>query len=313
MERLLWTKGLIQLLDVDGAYVATTDTRPMLREISKKLGISVLDGADIKRMSDSDRVIYHDRISEEDSLRAIVSVDRMRRGKDLQLQYHDVEFALIDNFGAKTLNRALDSFGFFAGAAVTAHPGSEAAGIALRLSYFAAAVAALALDYISSEVSFRAANERRTALTNAIRFGDIDEIIGTERIRLAVALIKKYAAGGDSAARTVELGIKNDLNNIPAEIVAEHIVKNTKNDDLFQIAIRLEHLVFSRNATPFDVLNAEDKGFVGMLADYSGIDRVRYASSLNTETGLRSTSTIENTDDGSLFESISKNQGSKRS
>src|SRR5262245_57765720 len=47
VDRLLWTKGLAQLLDVDGAYVATTDSRSILRGISRKLGINVLDGADI--------------------------------------------------------------------------------------------------------------------------------------------------------------------------------------------------------------------------------------------------------------------------
>jgi hypothetical protein len=54
--RLLWTKGLAQLLDVDGAYVATTDTRTSLRSISRKLGITFLDGADLRRIGDSTKV-----------------------------------------------------------------------------------------------------------------------------------------------------------------------------------------------------------------------------------------------------------------
>src|SRR5580704_15754549 len=61
VERLLWTRGLMQLLDVDGAYVATTDSRPMLRTISRKLGVAVLDGADIRRISESDKSLLEDR------------------------------------------------------------------------------------------------------------------------------------------------------------------------------------------------------------------------------------------------------------
>jgi hypothetical protein len=112
------------LLDVDGASVATTDARPMLRSISKKLGITVLDGADIKGISSSQKVIYPDRIPEEDFFQKIVAVDKGRRDKDLQQRYQDLKFSLIENFGAGTLNRALESFGFFAASSVAAHPQS---------------------------------------------------------------------------------------------------------------------------------------------------------------------------------------------
>jgi hypothetical protein len=278
VERLLWTKGLAQLLDVDGAYVATTDARPMLRGISKKLGISVLDGADIRRISQSEKVIFPERISEEEFVSKITSLDKARRGKDFQLQYHDIKFSLIDRFGAGTTNRALDSFDFFAAAAVTSHPNTDASEIALRLTYFAAAVVALALDYIGSEVSFRAPEERQGALINAIRFGDIDETAGLERIRLAIGLLQKYAPAGDATARAVELAVKEGFKSIPAEIIAEHVIKKTRPEDLFQIARQLEHLAFLNAVTSFDGLRMEDKSFIAMLLDYSGIDRARFAS-----------------------------------
>jgi hypothetical protein len=278
VERLLWTKGLAQLLDVDGAYVATTDARPMLRGISKKLGISVLDGADIRRIGQSEKVIYPDRIPEESFVEKVTSIDKMRRNKELQLQYHDIKFSLIDNFGAGTINRALDSFSFFVTAAVTSHPDTDAAEIALRLTYFAAAIVALSLDYIGSEVTFRAAEERQAALVNAIRFGDIDETAGLERIRLAIGLIQKYAPTGEATARAVELAVKQDFKSIPAEIIAEYVVKHTKPEDLFQRARQLEHLSFSNTIVSFDELTMEDKAFIAMLLDYSGVDRVRFAS-----------------------------------
>ncbi len=278
VERLLWTKGLAQLLDVDGAYVATTDARPMLRGISKKLGISVLDGADIRRISQSEKVIFPDRISEEEFVGKITSVDKARRSKEFQLQCHDIKFSLIDHFGAGTINRALESFAFFAAAAVTSHPNTDASEIALRLTYFAAAVVGISLDYIGSEISFRAAEERQTALVNAIRFGDIDETAGLERIRLAIGLLQKYAPTGEATARAVDLAVKQDFKNIPAEIVAEYVIKSTKSEDLFQIARQLEHLAFLNAVTSFDELGMDDKSFMAMLLDYSGVDRARFAS-----------------------------------
>jgi hypothetical protein len=293
VERLLWTKGLAQLLDVDGAYVATTDARPMLRGISKKLGIAVLDGADIRRIRESDKVIYPDRISEEDFVQKITSTDKARRSKELQLQYHDVKLSLIDKFGAGTINRALDSFAFFSANAVTAHPNTYASEIALRLTYFAGAVVALSLDYIGSEVTFRAAEERREALVNAIRFGNIDEITGLERIRLAIGLLQKYSPSGDASARAVELAIRQDFKNIPAEIIADYVVQNMKPEDLFQIAKRLEHLSFSNSVTSFDALSVEDKSFIAMLLDYSRVDRVRFASCWNAQSEKQTLSDVQ--------------------
>ena len=43
-ERIVWTKGLQAALGVDGAIVATTDTRTSIRRLSKALGITLLDG-----------------------------------------------------------------------------------------------------------------------------------------------------------------------------------------------------------------------------------------------------------------------------
>ena len=195
------------------------------------------------------------------------------------MQYHDIKFSLIDHFGAGTINRALVLFTFFAAAAVTSHPRTDASEIALRLTYFAGAVVALSLDYIGSEVSFRAAEERQGALINAIRFGDIDETVGLERIRLAIGLLQKYAPTGQATARAVDLAVKQDFKNIPAEIIAEYVVKSTKPEELFQIARQLEHLAFLNAVTSFEYgLGMEDKSFIAMLLDYSGVDRARFAS-----------------------------------
>ncbi len=279
VERLLWTKGLAELLDVDGAWVATTDARPMLRNISKKLGVSVLDGSDIRRVGDSDKVVYPDRFTEEELIAQITAIDKARRNKEFQQQYHDIKHSLIDNFGAGTINRALDTFAFFSSAALTAHPNTGPSEAALRLAYFAASVAAIGLDFVNAEVSFRSADERHRALVNAIRYGSVDETSGSERLRLAIGLIEKYAPSGDATARSIDRAVKHDLAEIPAEIIAEHVVKHAKPGDLFQIARRLEHAAFLRTIIPFDTLGIEEKAFVAVLLDFAGIERARFASS----------------------------------
>ena len=228
----------------------------MLRGISKKLGISVLDGADIGRIRQSEEVIYPDRIPEEDFVRKITSIDKARRNKEFQLQYHDIKFSLIDHFGAGTINRALEYL-------LSSLPlRSRLTPTRMRRNRAAADLfcwgdCSSLLDYIGSEVAFRATEERQEALINAIRFGDIDETAGLERIRLAIGLLQKYAPTGEATARAVELAVKQDFKNIPAEIIAEYVVKSTKPEDLFQVARRLEHVAFLNAVTSSDGLGME--------------------------------------------------------
>jgi hypothetical protein len=284
VERLLWTKGLAELLEVDGAYVATTDSRPMLRAISKKLGIALLDGADLRRIGESEKVAYPDRLTEEEFLANITKFDRIRRDRAVQTFYADMKSSLIDSFGAATINRALDTFGAVASLAVSLHPDSDDAQLAARMSHFAASIVALSIDFVVSEFSFRTVDERRTALINAIRYGNSDAVAGRERIVLATELLRKYGPNGEVTGRAVETAIMRDLQNIPAEIVGEYVAKHIRQDELFQIAKRFEHNAFSKALPPFDSLGAEEKSFVAALLDFSGVDRSRFADAWKSAT-----------------------------
>ena len=61
VERIFWTSGLADVLDVNGAYVATTDKRRNLRSIAEKVGIQLIDGTDIRRILESPNILYKDR------------------------------------------------------------------------------------------------------------------------------------------------------------------------------------------------------------------------------------------------------------
>jgi len=306
VERLFWTKGLYELLEVDGAYIATTDTRPLLKEMSRRLGLSVLDGADIKRMADSDRVLLPNRISEEEMATKIRNFDKSRRTKDTQNAYGDLKAALIDRFGVGTVNRALEHVAGFSDALVSCHPKSNGAEVNLRLLYVAASISAIALDFSLTKVSFKSADERRRTVLNVIRYGEEDESRGLEKVRIATALIERYAANGSAVAQSVSQAIKADFSKIPAEIIADHILKNLKSDGLFRLARSLELRAFSTELLGFDDLPAEEKSFLGVLLDFSGIDRSSVAESwVSSVAAKQAGNSIESTsaeDIGPLFD-----------
>ncbi|PZX25557.1 hypothetical protein H9N28_03240 [Rhodobacter capsulatus] len=306
IERLLWTKGLFELLDVDGAYIATTDTRPLLKDMSRRLGISVLDGSDIKRMAESDKVVFPDRLAEEEIDDAIRRRDTDRRNKYLQTGYSDLKGALIDNFGGGTANRALEHVHRFSNELVASHPNSPSAEICLRLTYIAASISAIAIDAALSKVSFKSTDERRHAIINIIRYGDEDEARGLEKVRIATALIERYAPNGGALSQTVAQAVRKDYAKIPAEIIADHVVGNIRADGLFRIARSLDLRAFNRQLLGFDDLSQEEKAFIGVLVDFVDCDRAAVAKSWTPKPSVKPDATksgIEVVDElGPLFD-----------
>ena len=287
IERLFWTKGLYQFLEVDGAYIATNDNRPLLKEMSRRLGLSVLDRADIDRMAASDKVLLPNRISEEDLKNKIEGFDDSRRNKKSRDAYSDLKAALIDGFGRGTVNRALEHVAGFSGTLVSCHPNSNGAEVNLRLLYVAASITAIALDFAMTKVSFKSADERRKTILNVIRYGEEDKTRAFEKVRIAAALIEKYATNGSAVAQTVNQAIQSDYSKIPAEIIADHILKNLKADGLFRLARNLESRAFDQNLLGFDDILAEEKSFLGVLLDFSRIDRASVAESWISSTAAK--------------------------
>jgi hypothetical protein len=278
VERLFWTKGLYELLKVDGAYIATTDERLLLKEMSRRLGVSILDGGDLRRISESEKVLFSERLSEEDLDKAIKGVDKSRKNKDLQLGYHDLKAALIDGFGAGTVNRALDHFAEFSKILNSSHPDSISAEVSLRLAYLSASICAIALDSSLAKVSFKSLDERRKTLLNVIRYGNEDDYRGQEKIRVASALVEMYASNGRATARAMKNAINDAYSKIPAEIITDHVLTHLKNEGLFRVARSLEFEGFKKSPLGFDALSAEDRSFLGVLMDFVGVSREAFAN-----------------------------------
>lgn len=277
VERIFWTSGLAEALEVNGAYVATTDKRKSLRSIAEKLDLQLIDGTDIQRIQSSQAVLYTDRISDEQLTQELQSVDKEFRNKNFQEARTDILSALSEGFGAPSAVRALEGFSRLGAAAVSYHPDSKAARAAGRLAYLAAAIACESLDYVSVGAAFRTLDERRELILDAVRLGALSDDDGQQALKLALALVEKYAPGGKSTAIAVETGLKKDLERIPAEIVADQAVRLLKADQLFMTGRELEMASYHAVLPPFDALSVHTKSMLGALLDYAGVDRGRFA------------------------------------
>jgi hypothetical protein len=133
------------------------------------------------------------------------------------------------------------------------------------------------LDYVSVSAAFRTIDERRELILNAVRLGALSSDSGQQMLKMALALVEKYAPGGKGAATIVESGLRNDLEKIPAEIVADQAVRLLKADQLFLAGRELEMASYSISPPTFDNLGTSTKSMLGALLDFAGVERQRFA------------------------------------
>ncbi|MER9216922.1 hypothetical protein NKI54_33935 [Mesorhizobium sp. M0663] len=275
-ERLFFVKGVASVIAVEGAGVATTDNRPMLRELARKHGVLWIDGADLQRLKDSDALSGLNRMTEEEFISEIADIDNARNGRVFRDKIDEVKSAVADRFGPSCANTALEGFQLFAREVVNAHPASAAARGAGRLSYLSAAIAAAAFDFASADTALRPTAERVRHMTDAVRFGANTEG-ALANLRWTEAAIREYLPNGAGLAQVIREKFTAELNAVPAEGLAEIVIRLSNSEKLFSIAKSLEKAAYASHLVSFDHLDADTKGFLGALLDFADISRPKFA------------------------------------
>ena len=276
-ERLFFVSGLGKTIGVEGVGVATTDKNPKLRALARKNKVLWIDGDDLQRLKSSDKLLQGGRLTDETFFALIDTLDKNRGGRTYRTQMDGIKSAVVDRFGASSANLALDAFQTFAHEAIKSHPKSDAAKALTRMSFFAASLAAAALDFASADSALRPVAERRKHMANAIRFGE--NVEGTyDKLEWAEMALREYSNNGASIASQIRSGFEHDLKQVPAEDFAEIVVRLSNTDSLFDIARKLEYAAYRVDDVSFDALPTEAKSFVGALLDFSKQDRKLFAA-----------------------------------
>ena len=275
-ERLFFVSGLGKTIGVEGVGVATTDKNPRLRELARKNKALWIDGDDLQRLKKSDALAISDRLSDEGFSAIVDDLDRQRGGRTYKDYIKGVKSAVGDRFGASSANFALDVFQALCTDAIKAHPGSESARTLTRLSLFAGSFVAAGLDFASVDSALRPAAERQKHMANVIRFGE--NVLGTyDKLDWTEMALREYSSHGQSVAQEIRSGFEHDVKQIPAEDLAEIVVRMSNSNALFDVARSLEKAAFSKDDVSFDSLPTDAKSFMGALLDFAKQDRKRFA------------------------------------
>jgi len=277
-ERIIWTKGLQQAIGASSAIVATTAKSNAARKLAKEVGVELLDGDAVNRLTQSEQLRDDSQLSLEMLEEAIRSVDRSRRSNDWRTHFLNAREGLIGSLGIPSANRNITIAAYFADQVFMSTPESMACNAAIRLMYFSASLVAINLDYFMSGHVFRSPDDRRQLLVDGLRYGQSEDYGSTVHlVRAAVRLARQYADNGSAVARQIELGFFNDAKQIAVEIIADHVSKLTGRSPLFHVGRELNLAAFANSSPPFDSLTPDTKSFLGVLLDFCAISRERFA------------------------------------
>ncbi|WP_367380888.1 hypothetical protein [Stenotrophomonas cyclobalanopsidis] len=262
LERIFWAKGLQTVLGLDSCVVATTDSRPEVREFGRQHDVKVLDGKFLARLTKSSKS-QQDRISEEEFLRELDHGSLGRLGGDWRGRYELSKSRLLHSLNFDGCNAWLEDIGSLLSDVGFGTP-------RWRLLYVTCAHLLIAVDFILREHVTSDHDQRKSVIEAGIRFGESGQAFTEKVSRIAASLVESVAAQ-PGLARTVQQEIEDQASQVRAEILADFFGKNTTG--FFDVALQLEAAAFATALSMPSALPASCQSVIGVLADFFGLDR----------------------------------------
>jgi len=253
LERIFWAKGLQSVLSLDSCIVATTDSRPDVREFGLQHNVRVLDGKFLSRLTKSTRS-HKERITEEDFLADLETGSLGRLSGDWRGRYEESKSRLLHSLNFDGCNAWLEDIGYLLTQIASGNQ-------AWRLFYVSCSHFMIAMDFILREFIAEDQEQRRQIIERGIRYG-----------RMAAALVEGVAAQ-PGLAETLQQELRQQASIVKADLLAEFFAKSLSGSGAFDIALVLESAAFSLQVPTPSALPAQAQAVLGVIADFCGVDR----------------------------------------
>ena len=260
-ERIIWTKGLQDLLSFDNCVVATSEKRDAIRQYGKKHNVLILDGDFLQRLTYK----IDNRMPEDIFLKNLSQMTSFNSFKNQTWNnlYEDSKSRLLNELDFSGFNKSLITVKYFFEKCFNQQKREQAT----RTLYATLSHSLIILDYILKDIMFLELNLRKETLSDGFKFGNL---------------------GREGVNRTIDMAIKITNSNIPANVIKQSI--NTKHTDIltdffskseisktiFKIAIDLENKAFSNTYVTPDVLDTPVRALMLMFLDFWGINRKNF-------------------------------------
>ncbi len=278
IERIFWVQGLKQATNATSAVVATTDKRQAVKDFGKELGILVLDGTFLTKLSKN----YDpetERLGEEEFISMIDEYSLGKVDGDWKGRIISCKSLLSTRLSFDCCNEWLLHAHFFAEQSITKPKQRE---IALRCLYLIVSFVAIAIDFTLKELSFLDQPERITLIKDGFTYGSKGSSGMKKVLNIAMGLVEQHAIDGTVISNQVRSSIESQLSSLNTLILGEFFSKTDVSKNLFSIARELEQLSMTRTFSSHSVASTELRAMLFCLLDYWGIDRVMFSEKEKT-------------------------------
>lgn len=257
-ERILWTKGVQQLLNFDNCVVATMDRKESVKRYAKKHNITLLDGSFLQKLN----YTLTDRISEEELFTLLTSVTSYKQfpNQNWKNLYEKSKTSLLEELDFSGYNSNLITLEYFLNKLFD----PQKKDIALRAIYIFISHNLLILDYIIKDIAFLEIDERKSILSNGFKYGNLGEDGLKRTIDMAIKI---------SNSKYTTSQIKKIIDETDIDILKEFFSKQESIKNLFKWAISFERMAFAKNLIHQNNIDIELKSVLAIYLDYLKINR----------------------------------------
>lgn len=265
-ERILWVKGLQEIIKCDRAIIATTDNNPILSKFATENKISLISKSFIDRLEK--RIEAPSRIPLEEFIENLQKNPAHKQDGDWIKIIQETKSALVSLPGFSAFNKAMFAFKFFADRAeVRTIYGEQIRACLLAI----ASLACIALDSALEELTFEESQVRFDRIKDGIIYGSMDGKF-KQSLTMALGAISESINNGKAVAAHAKERIDEQLSLIRADLIAEFFVRDINARQLFATAVELDNAAYSRNPSA-KALSVESKSIIGVFCDYLKVKR----------------------------------------
>ncbi len=268
MERVLWTKGLKEVLGVDRAIVVTSDNRQETRNFGAEHGVMVLQGNFLHRVIAN--FPLSNRISEEELVSILKIPCVVNSNIDWRHWYRGQKAKLLDSLNFDGCNSYLLAIQLLLDELIATGKSSEAA---IRLLYIVIAYFLISLDYTSRSFTDLDMKDRSIVLTDGFRYGQAGRQRTEEVVHLALQILANVGRTDPLASENLRREFDRQVNAYRAEILSDYFSKSDALKKLFSLACGFEELAYSIVILQPNELISEQKGIIGLICDFLELDR----------------------------------------
>ncbi|HML95002.1 MAG TPA: hypothetical protein PKC29_06195 [Thermodesulfobacteriota bacterium] len=269
MERMLWTIGLKEVLDLNYAIVVTSDNRDETREFGIANGVTVLQGNFLKRAID-DFLKSNIRIT-EDELFSGLNVPPVINSRITWARFFKSRKSiLVSQLSFNSCNRLLKDISILLEEYLVSNKKPEAS---IRLLYIHIAYFLINTDYRLSFIAHYDTTTLKKILNEGFRYGESGLQRTQEIVDIATKLLVNSGHGDLFSKEMFKEEVNKQFSNHSVEILAEYFAKPEIVNKLFDQAIHFEHYAYRRDIILPSNLPTELKATLGLFCDYLKIDR----------------------------------------